>query len=427
MTIDGIPSKIIIIIYVNSDSDFVGEEIMKKKKETWRKPRHAWVRNVLKVLIGPFSYLLYGMRVEKFQAQGDRQYLILFNHQTAFDQFFVGLAFRGPIYYIASEDLFSKGWVSSVIRFLVAPIPIKKQTTDIRAVMNCLKVAKEGGTIAMAPEGNRTFSGRTGYINPAVVPLVKKLGIPVALFRIEGGYGVQPRWSDVIRKGKMRSYVSEVIEPEEVKSLSNEQLMERITKGLAVDEARADGEYRHKQSAQYLERAMYVCPYCGFTTFESHKDTIRCLTCEREIQYLPDKRLQGVGFEFPFAYVGPWYDYQCQYVNEADTLNNLNEPFYRENANLIEVLAYKEKRILQKDAPIELYGDRIVCGEHIFAFDSISAVTVLGRNKVNIYDGDVIYQFKSSDKRFNALKYVNLFYRYKNLTSEEKHEQFLGI
>ncbi len=400
---------------------------MKQKKQTWCKRRHGWVRNVLKVLIGPFSYFLYGMRVEKFKEQGDRQYLILMNHQTAFDQFFIGMAFRGPVYYIASEDLFSKGWVSRVIRFLVAPIPIKKQTTDIRAVMNCLKVAKEGGTIAMSPEGNRTFSGRTGYMNPAVAPLAKKLGLPVALFRIEGGYGVQPRWSDVIRKGRMRSYVSQVIEPEELARLTNEELMQRITEGLAVDEAGQDGLYRHKQTAQYLERAIYVCPYCGLSTFESHNDIIRCNTCGREIRYLPDKRLQGIGFAFPFEFVGPWYDYQCDYVNTLDTLADTSAPLYEECANLIEVIVYKEKKILQKQAPVALYGDRIVCGDRVFAFDSISAVTVLGRNKVNIYADDKIYQIKPTDKRFNALKYVNLFYRYKNLTSEEKHEQFLGL
>ena len=48
--------------------------------------------------------------------QGDRAYLILMNHQTAFDQFFVGMAFKGPVYYVASEDLFSNGWISSLLR-----------------------------------------------------------------------------------------------------------------------------------------------------------------------------------------------------------------------------------------------------------------------------------------------------------------------
>ena len=99
----------------------------------------------------------------------------MMNHQTPFDQFFVGMSFRQPVYYVATEDIFSLGWLSDLLRWLVAPIPIKKQTTDVQAVMNCIKVVREGGNIAIAPEGNRTYSGKTEYMNNSIAPLAKKL------------------------------------------------------------------------------------------------------------------------------------------------------------------------------------------------------------------------------------------------------------
>ena len=172
------------------------------KKKKWIRPRHAVVRNLAYAVLYPYSRVKYGIKVRKFKEQGDRPYLVLYNHQTPFDQFFVAMAFRGPVYYMATEDIFSLGWISSVLRWLVAPIPIRKQTTDIQSVMNCIRIAREGGTIAIAPEGNRTYSGRTEYMNPAISGLIKKLKLPVALFRIEGGYGIEPRWSDVTRRGK---------------------------------------------------------------------------------------------------------------------------------------------------------------------------------------------------------------------------------
>lgn len=172
------------------------------EKKQWMRPRHRIVRNIVFIILAPYSYLKYGIKVDKFKEQGNRAYLILMNHQTPFDQFFVGISFKGPIYYLATEDIFSKGWISSLIRWLVAPIPIKKQTADISAIRNCIRVAKEGGTIALAPEGNRTYSGKTEYMSPAIASLAKKLKLPIALYRIEGGYGVQPRWSDVVRRGK---------------------------------------------------------------------------------------------------------------------------------------------------------------------------------------------------------------------------------
>lgn len=401
----------------------------KTKQKKWIYPRHRWARNLLAAVLGPITVLKYGVRVEKFSQQGTRPYLILLNHQTAFDQFFVGLAFKGPVYYVASEDLFSNGWVSSVIRYLVAPIPIKKQTTDIGAVMNCIRVAREGGTIAIAPEGNRTYSGETVYMNPAIGGLAKKLKLPIALFRIEGGYGVQPRWSDVTRRGKMRAYVSRVIEPEEFENMTADALYEQIREGLQVNEAAADGIFKSGKKAEYLERAMYVCPQCGLTEFESKGNTTTCKKCGLTVTYGEDKRLSGEDFPFPF--VKQWYAYQEQFINNLDVTACTQQPLFVDRADLSEVVVYKNKTRLRKMAGISLYGDRIVIDEGKensmeLPFEQVDAVSVLGRNKLNIYVGKQLYQLKSG-KRFNALKYVHIYYRYRNITRGNSDVEFLGL
>ena len=401
-----------------------------KKKKKWIKPRHSVVRSILSVTLAPYSALRYNIKVERFKEQEKRPYLILLNHQTAFDQFFVGMAFNRPVYYLASEDIFSNGWVSSLIKYLVEPIPIRKQTTDVKAIMTCIRVAKEGGTIAIAPEGNRTYSGKTEYMSPSIAMLSRKLGMPIALFRIEGGYGVHPRWSDVVRKGKMRGYVSRVIYPEEYKALSDDELFAIIKDGLYVNEAVADAEFHHSKLAEYLERAIYVCPFCGLSSFESHGDELTCLKCKRTVRYLPTKEIEGIGFEHPFRFVSEWYDAQAEFVNDLDVLEYDAAPMYDESADLYEVIPFDRKNLLCKDVKISLYGNRIelVAGEEttVCHFDDTSAVTVLGRNKMNIYYGDKLYQLKGG-KRFNALKYVHIYHRYKNIVKGEAAEKFLGI
>ena len=403
----------------------------KKKSSAWVKPRHKLVRALLSVTLGPFSRLRYGVRVKPLSKAETRQMLILYNHQTAFDQFFVGMAVRQPIYYLATEDIFSKGFLSSLIRYLVAPIPIKKQTTDVRAVMNCLRVAREGGSIAIAPEGNRTYSGRTGYINPAITMLAQKLGLPIAIFRIEGGYGVHPRWSDTVRRGPMRAYISRIIEPEEYRTLDGDAMNELICRELFVDEAKADAAYRHKKSAEYLERALYVCPTCGLSTLESHRDVITCKSCGMQVRYLPTKELCGVDRPFPFRFVAEWYDHQERVIGELNPDEYVQEPLYRDRVRLLEVIVYKRKELLRKEATLALYGDRIVIDEGeadelILPFDKLRAASVLGRNKLNLYHGEQVYQCVG-DKRFCALKYVNLYYRYKNVRNGVAYGQFLGL
>lgn len=398
-----------------------------KKKEIWTKPRHRFTHGFLRAIIGPYTAWKYNVKTDPFKEQGERAYLIMMNHQTPFDQFFISMSFTGPVYYIASEDIFSKGWISSVIRYLAAPVPIKKQTTDLHAVKTCMKIAKEGGTIALAPEGNRTYSGKTEYIKPSIVKFARALRLPIAIYRIEGGYGAQPRWSDVVRKGPMHAYVSRVIEQEEIKDLSDEELYDLLLKELYVNEGISDCEYHHPKLAEYLERAMYICPHCGFSEFESHGELVTCKQCGQEIRYRPNKELEGVNRPFPFRFMTEWYDYQCDFINNWDPRLHQDTPLYQDSARLSEVILYKNKQPMRDQVSVALYGNRITMDDDlVFLFDETSAVTVLGRNKLNIYFNDRVYQLKGG-KRFNALKYVNIFNRYKNICEGNEHGKFLGL
>ena len=406
----------------------------KKKKSPWTKKRHAVITATAKAIMKPYITKKYGIEIEKFKEQGDRQYLVLANHQTGFDQFFIAYAFNGPIYYLASEDIFSMGFTSDLIRFAVNPIPIKKQATDISAVLNCLRVAKEGATIGIFPEGNRTYSGHTEYINPAIIMLAKKLSLPIVFFRIEGGYGVSPRWADATRKGKMRAYVSKVVEPEEYKSLSDAEMAELINKELYVDETKIDGEYHSDRLAEYLERAIYYCPKCNsLSTFESHGDEMECKKCGLKVKYLPNKELQGLNYELPYRFVMDWYDAQVKFVNSLELTSFGDEPIYREKGVFDEVIVYKNKKPICDNVEILLFKDRIrVEGANLemeFPFEDIRAITVCSKNKLNVYFGDKLYQITGGE-RFNALKYMNLAFRYRNIKKAEKgeeYEQFLGL
>ena len=398
-------------------------------KKPWVLPRHAFFRRVLGIVFLPYVKKKYNIKITTYDGD-NRPMLILYNHQTAYDQFFVGGAFKRPIYYVATEDIFSMGFLSKIIKFLVAPIPIKKQTTDARAVINCIRVAKEGGAIAIAPEGNRTYSGETVYIKPSITSLARHLRLPIALFRIEGGYGMQPRWSDVVRKGEMKAGVSRVIEPEEYSDLSDDELYKLICDGLYQNEACVGDEYHSPVLAEYLERAIYVCPECGLSEFKSEGDVIECTRCGKKARYTSTKELVGVDSEFPFRFVKDWYDYQSNFINNLKLTEMPDEALYTEKVDLFEVLLYKKKRKIHTEAEIALYPSKItVKADEVlydFEFDKLTAVSVLGKNKLNIYSDGKVYQIKGSE-RFCALKYVNLCYRYKNIIKGDENDTFLGL
>ena len=174
----------------------------------------------------------------------------------------------------------------------------------------------------------------------------------------------------------------------------------------------------------------YYCPKCGLSTFESHNDVVKCKKCEREVRYLPTKELEGVGFDFPFRFVAEWYDYQVDFVNALNVLEYDETPMYTENVDLYEVTPCKCKELIAEHMQISLYGNRVewVAGDDktVILFEDISSIAVLGRNKLNIYCADKIYQLKGG-KRFNALKYVNMYHRYKNIAKGDVYGKFLGL
>ena len=149
------------------------------------------------------------------------------------------------------------------------------------------------------------------------------------------------------------------------------------------------------------------------------------------IRYLPTTALEGVNCDFPFPFVAQWYEYQEQFINALDLAPFTDTPLYRDSVKMWEVIPYKHKVPVSAEAQLRLYGDRIEVGsedapDFVFPFDQTGMVTVLGKNKINLYFGDKLYQFKGS-ARFNALRYVNIFHHYLNGKEGAEHGQFLGL
>ena len=86
-----------------------------------------------------------------------------------------------------------------------------------------------------------------------------------------------------------------------------------------------------------------------------------------------------------------------------------------------------KKKKLKNKTSLCLYGNHITIDDKKLDFDSIHSISVLGKNKINIYTESLVYQIKGN-KSFNAVKYVNIYYHYLNTQKGEKNdEQFLGL
>ena len=209
-------------------------------------------------------------------------------------------------------------------------------------------------------------------------------------------------------------------------AMTDDELFTAIRQGLNVCEDSVNGEFHHKKLAEYVERAMYVCPTCGLTIFHSEGDITTCQGCGLKIRHLPTKELQAVEGQFPFRFVADWYDYQCKFINKLNLHDYYDTPMYRDTAELWEIFVNKGRIQRNAAAEILLFGNRVSIAGTEYPFEDISTITVLGKNKVNLYIGKKLYQFRG-DAHFNGLKYVNIFNHYKNAKKENAYDEFLGL
>lgn len=240
-------------------------------------------------LLRPFFRLFIRLKFNYQAIPFDRQkslkgpYLVLSNHTQESDPFFVSLSFKGPIYYVASDMIFSIRLWSTFIKFLVSPIPKTKYRSDLATIRDIKKMVKSGGSIGLFPEGNASFSGELMPISPAVSKLIKMLKIPVIFFHIKGGYTTKPRWAKSIRKGAMQGRVAKVWMPEAYQDLTVEAIQEIVVATLTVNEAKFihDKQFTGKDFAEDIESTFFICPNCKeMLTLTSLKNQVSCRHCD---------------------------------------------------------------------------------------------------------------------------------------------------
>ena len=365
-----------------------------------------------------FSFLFwkkYGYKAENYKLDRKQNYLIICNHSCSLDPFMLGKSFFRPIYFVASDDLLKNGFISKIMKHTVAPIPIRKGTMDISSIRNCISIAKEGGTIGIFPEGNRTYSGEISYLGINLVKFIRKLDLPLIIYHIDGGYGLDPRWGKKSRRGKgSRGYVQRVLSKEELCSLKDEELLKIINTNLS-QEISPSLRFKSKEKAEYLERVLFVCPKChALETLVSEKNAIRCKCCSLEATYEEDLSFSSNDPSFKFKKVSEWMNYQKEYLKDLAIEEN-KVLLGDEKVTLISCLEGKEKEV-------ELVGKLqmnsksfIIKGEKEiqFFFKDIKQVENQGKHKLLFYIGKDYYEFKGGE-RFSSYKYYLMFNRINN-------------
>ena len=366
---------------------------MAKKKKPWVRKRHVFFKKLLHVCFNIPMKIKYGYKYEKFKIKKGETYVVVCNHTTTLDPIFLNLAFNKMLYFVGSDDLFNIKYLSWWLQYLTGIIPKSKGKSDIQTVKTMLRVIKEGGTVAVFPEGNRTYSGELCYISPAITKFLKMSRVPIIIYNINGGYGVDPRWGLEKRKGNLNGKIKRIFYPEEYQKLNEEQLHETIINELNVQNVPSLELYKAPNRAECIERVLFRCPECQKNnTIVSKQNEFTCTKCGKTWEYNEDLTITSNNELYKLPYVKDWYNEQIKYILNYD-IDTDDVIFEDHNVEIYSFTSGKNKNLIGIGS-LKLFKDRI---EFISSTESINyqitdmeGVAVGGKSGILFRIGDLI-------------------------------------
>ena len=243
-------------------------------------------------------------------------YVLLGNHAHRRDAWVLGALLTRTIRYMANLE--GTNPVKVVFADLVGTYGKRKGAPDYSALKRTLDLGRAGETLGIFPEGDRTWDGRPLPIRSGLGKLLRILGLPVLLARLEGSYLTGPRWAESERRGRwtveFRTLPRDLVQGE-----APEALERTIRSYLSVDDlinpSLRDVRFECPAPAAGIGRLLWLCPSCGGEDrIEGIGCRVLCRACGASWTVDGNQRLDGGPTVGPagagFSDLRDWTDFQ---------------------------------------------------------------------------------------------------------------------
>jgi 1-acyl-sn-glycerol-3-phosphate acyltransferase len=107
---------------------------------------------VLRAVVGPVIRLAWRLEVVGAERVPSGPVIVVANHDSLSDPFFLGAAVERPLHFLAKHELWSYPLVGRVIDAL-GGIPVERQSGDLTAVAALARVLEHGEAVVIFPQG----------------------------------------------------------------------------------------------------------------------------------------------------------------------------------------------------------------------------------------------------------------------------------
>lgn len=227
--------------------------------------------------------------------------VMIANHSTRVEyQFTAPVCLPKKLNYVVGYNEFFRSPLNIVLKYMNV-VPKKNFTPDIYCAKQILSLVKQGCSICLMPEGMSSITGMAQPVMIGTGKLIKKLGIPVYYSKIAGGYLAYTKHCLDIRHGKVEVTIDRMFTAEELKTMTPEQIEDRMNQLLAHDDYMWNKEKQYAfdgkgEMAKDLDTLLYMCPKCGaMHKMECSGNTMKCTVCGNTIEIDERYNIRAIG------------------------------------------------------------------------------------------------------------------------------------
>ena len=383
----------------------------------------AWFKTIYAILRIPFTIyykVFHNYHYKKYKPK-NKPFLVLSNHNSDGDQFMVGMAIKGHMFFVASEHIVRHGFGGRLVKFLANPIIRKKGAEAKSTVNDIIETLQNKSNVCMFVEGNRSFNGQTGWISPTNGQLVKNSHATLITFRLDGGYFRTPRWAVSRRKGPEFGRVVNEYPYELLKDMTEDEITKIIRNDLYVNAYDWKKEnqyiYKGKNLAENLETVLFVCPKCkGIDTLKSNDNEFFC-SCGFKVILNEYCSFENSDNDF-FKNVYQWDMWQRNYLKEnLDTLKSeyKDKPIFSHTDQTLSLINIEKNAKKVNSGKMELFSDRLVISSekqtNVFYLSSITGFSISKMMTIFFSTNNGEYYEIKSDSIRTGVGYL-ILYRY---------------
>lgn len=393
----------------------------KKKTKKQKLFMPVWANIVFTIYSKIYMAFKFGMKYDrkalKAQRAKKRGCILIYTHYSNKDHYVIKAScnYKRVNFVLASYFFFNK--TLNKVLTLAKAISKDQFKPDITSIRKMKKVVDAGGMIAIAPAGQTSFDGNSPFISPSIVKLIRMCKTDVICLQLHGVYLTYPKWRKSKRKcQKMHTNFLNVVTKEELDTLSDEEIYQRVKKSLDIKEFEDQKELKRKIKGKSLlygaEDLVVRCPQCDARcSYEYNNEALVCTECGNSIvsdEYglLSPKTYKDKAFntlpefyDFEKEKLGQELDNGLELRNKVIIQTNVNDPKVLEDAGTGELVLSKK----------EFYYVGTMNGKEIkkeFNLDLLMQLPFEPNVRFEVPDSEGWFRFKPIDDKRVITEYV---------------------